>query len=84
MKSNEKIILTAIIGALAGVIVGLFAAPDKGSKTAEKLSHGLGDIWDDILKTVKQDKAELEKEKEEFEKKAQELKEKVESELHRN
>lgn len=38
MNSTAKIIVAAAAGALAGAIVGVLFAPDKGSKTRRKIT----------------------------------------------
>lgn len=55
--------ITGIVaGAVAGVIIGLLIAPDKGSKTREKLSGKISDAGDS-LESAFDDFVEMVKEK---------------------
>lgn len=47
--SNSKILLALLGGAAAGAAIGLLFAPDKGSKTREKISKSAKDLTDMIL-----------------------------------
>lgn len=45
---NNKTILALIAGAAIGAGLGILLAPDKGSKTREKLKNGFDDLKEDV------------------------------------
>ena len=47
-NNTENSILALLLGAAIGVGVGILFAPDKGSKTREKIKDGLDDVKDNI------------------------------------
>lgn len=51
MKSN-KVIGTLLVGAATGAVVGLLLAPEKGSRTRDKLYQKGTDIADDVEKRL--------------------------------
>lgn len=72
---NGNGILALLAGAAIGVGLGILFAPDKGSKTREKIKDGLDDLKDGAL--TKWNKLENET-KEKFSKTKDELKDTVE------
>ena len=74
MKESNKIVAAAAIGLLAGGILGLLFAPDKGEETRKKI----GKKSDDMLKTIKDgSKEKLSKLKEKFESKLKTVQDKI-------
>lgn len=74
-SKNENSILAILAGAAIGVGLGILFAPDKGSKTREKLKDG----FDDLKGETKTKWNALEEEtKEKFSKTKNELKETIE------
>lgn len=56
-KKETNVILTSIISALSGAIIGILFAPDKGSKTRKKISRES----DEYLQSLKNEVEELRK-----------------------
>lgn len=50
---TKKVIATLFIGAVAGAMLGILLAPDKGSETRKKISRKGSDIADDLKNRVK-------------------------------
>jgi len=46
MKNQSKILLSFVIGALAGAATGLLLAPDKGEVTRKKIKDSVNDLSD--------------------------------------
>ncbi|CAN5785960.1 hypothetical protein BH10BAC2_BH10BAC2_35990 [soil metagenome] len=46
--STQKIITGVLLGAAAGAILGVLFAPDKGSKTRQKIADKGADLADDL------------------------------------
>ena len=44
MKSSSKLIIAAGLGVVAGAVLGMLFAPDKGSATREKISDTARDV----------------------------------------
>ena len=44
MKDLSKVLLSFIVGALAGAAVGLLLAPDKGKNTRKKIKDSINDL----------------------------------------
>ena len=56
---NGNSILALLAGAAIGVGLGILFAPDKGSKTREKIKEGLDDIKDETKEKFSKTKEEL-------------------------
>lgn len=48
MSNNTNSVLALLLGAAVGAGVGILFAPDKGSKTREKIKDGFDDLKDDL------------------------------------
>lgn len=48
MSNNTNSVLALLLGAAVGAGVGILFAPDKGSKTREKIKDGFDDVKDDL------------------------------------
>lgn len=48
MKSSSKILIALGLGALAGTVLGILFAPDKGSATRKKISDAAEDYTNKI------------------------------------
>ena len=48
MSNNTNSVLALLLGAAIGAGVGILFAPDKGSKTREKIKDGFDDAKDDL------------------------------------
>ncbi len=74
MKDSKKIVAAAAIGLLAGFILGLLFAPDKGDETRKKM----GKKSDEMMKSLKDgSKEKLAKLKEKFEIKLKKVQDKI-------
>lgn len=71
-------VLALLAGAAIGVGLGILFAPDKGSKTREKMKEGFDDLKDQTKTKTKWNSLE-EEAKEQFSKSKEDLKETVES-----
>jgi gas vesicle protein len=58
-SSNNNSILALLAGAVIGVGLGILFAPDKGSKTREKIREGLDDLKDETKEKFSKTKEEL-------------------------
>ena len=58
-SSNNNSILALLAGAAIGVGLGILFAPDKGSKTREKIREGLDDLKDETKEKFSKTKEEL-------------------------
>jgi len=56
---NGNSILALLAGAAIGVGLGILFAPDKGSKTREKIKEGLDDLKDETKEKFSKTKEEL-------------------------
>ena len=56
---NGNSILALLAGAAIGVGLGILFAPDKGSKTREKIKEGLDDLKDETKEKFSKTKDEL-------------------------
>jgi gas vesicle protein len=79
-RSSDSI-LALLAGAAIGVGIGILFAPDKGSKTREKIKNGFDDLKDEVK--TKFNSAE-EEAKEQFSQTKDELKETVENLLSKS
>jgi gas vesicle protein len=60
MKTASRILLSFIVGALAGAATGILLAPDKGDVTRKKIKNSIDDLskkaketFDDLSETAK-------------------------------
>lgn len=59
MKDVNKVLLAAAIGLVAGGVIGILLAPDKGSELRKKISSKAKEITDDIFEDAKEGLASL-------------------------
>ena len=45
---SKKILTAVLLGAVAGAVLGILFAPDKGSETRKKISKKTGDLGDTV------------------------------------
>lgn len=81
MSNNSNSVLALLAGAAIGVGIGILFAPDKGSKTREKIKGSLDDLKDDVKSKFDSFEGEA---KEKFSKSKDELKDTVESFLSKS
>lgn len=79
-RSSDSI-LALLSGAAIGVGIGILFAPDKGSKTREKIKNGFDDLKDDVKSKFNSAEDEA---KEKFSQTKDELKETVENLLSKS
>jgi gas vesicle protein len=60
-KNTGKIIVSLVLGALAGAALGLLFAPEKGSKTRQKIADDAEKMANDFKKKVKRQAKGLKK-----------------------
>jgi len=65
--STGKIFNALLIGALAGAVVGILFAPDKGSRTRRKLMRKAEDLKDDLQERITDEVGALRSKVEELE-----------------
>ena len=58
-SSNNNSILALLAGTAIGLGLGILFAPDKGSKTREKIKEGLDDLKDETKEKFSKTKEEL-------------------------
>ncbi|HUX95752.1 MAG TPA: YtxH domain-containing protein [Bacteroidales bacterium] len=56
MKDFSKVMLSFIVGALAGAAAGLLLAPDKGENTRKKIKDSIDDLSEKAKKTFHKEK----------------------------
>ncbi len=66
-NSKLKVVGTLILGALAGVAIGVLFAPDKGSKTRQKIKEGANDLADDMKQKMRRKAREMRNKADELE-----------------
>lgn len=54
MKTINKVLLAAAIGAAAGTILGILFAPEKGSELRKKITSKAKEISDDVFDEAKE------------------------------
>jgi gas vesicle protein len=59
MKDVNKVLLAAAIGLVAGGVIGILLAPDKGSELRKKISSKAKEISEDIFEDAKEGLASL-------------------------
>ncbi len=52
MKDFSKVMLSFIVGALAGAAAGLLLAPDKGINTRKKIKNSINDLSEKAKETI--------------------------------
>lgn len=56
MKDISKVMLSFIVGALAGAAAGILLAPDKGENTRKKIKDSIDDLSEKAKKTFQKEK----------------------------
>lgn len=59
MSNNTNSVLALLLGAAIGAGVGILFAPDKGSKTREKIKEGYDEAKDNLLHKLDEAKHQL-------------------------
>jgi gas vesicle protein len=59
MSTRNNGLIALLAGAVVGIGLGILFAPDKGSKTREKIKDGLDDLKDQTKEKFSQSKDEL-------------------------
>ena len=70
MTTLNKVLLAAAIGAVAGTVMGLLFAPEKGSELRKRISSKAKEVSEDVLDEAKESFVTV---KERFTKKAEML-----------
>jgi gas vesicle protein len=71
-NSSLKVLGALVVGAVAGLAIGILFAPDKGSRTRRDLANSAGDLADDLKRKMKDEARSLRKQAEELESLAEE------------
>ena len=59
MNDSGKVVTALLAGLAAGAVLGILFAPDKGSKTREKIKTGFDDLKDEAKEKFSGSKEEL-------------------------
>lgn len=59
LNGTAKVVGAVVVGALAGAVLGILFAPEKGCRTRRNIMNGAKDMADDLVQRIKDEASSL-------------------------